>query len=322
MVTSSFYWQAFMSMNERLSLQKISKSSSDEMVKSVPHLFQNIVVTKSNLNYRNRDVVDADLIRLWSCCGDQIRSVDLRGLTQITGECLVFLREQPHLTTISVSDCCNMNGAVMVDHLYLHVTLPKLRNVVLADTSMTKDDLLNLEDRGVTHFDVFACDACLKVSLKQAQCKGPNCQPSTVALCVGCAVDADMTVCSSCEITSCDNCLSSTCHENIQWKRCGRTGCKIASCEFDGCKDIGHCDGCNTDLCKEHGDDDYAEGVKECTQCSGTFCADCCFDTVDFGTYCNDCRDDAEEDARMGGYVPEEEYDYSQCVCTGFCNCH
>lgn len=171
MAASSQFWLDHLHTLEVLRFQIVSKSAS-HWIKTADHLEPLSIIKLPSTQYtakytakynelKDRDVVtDQALSCLWSICGDQIRSIELNFLN-ITGRGLKFLFDRsPHLHTISLTHCRNIDGATLMDNL-LSSTLKSLRSVRLNGISLVENDLQRLCDRGEIRWMFLLANAVL-----------------------------------------------------------------------------------------------------------------------------------------------------------------
>ena len=277
MAASSQFWLDHLHTLEVLRFQIVSKSAS-HWIKTADHLEPLSIITLPSTQHcwsqpyakynalKDRDVVtDQALSCLWSICGDQIRSIELNFLN-ITGRGLKFLFDRsPHLHTISLTHCKNIDGATLMDNL-LSSTLKSLRSVRLNGISLVENDLQRLCDRGVNSMDVFTCQRCSCVSKLQCQCTNILCQPSSRGLCADCS---DTVICIECDASFCTPCML------------GKDWGVAAEYRFAVCKGLNcsssRCPKCTLDTINDPLSSLVFSDIKYCEDCGDDWCESCRF---------------------------------------------
>ena len=312
--TSSF-WLESLTFNEQLRLQIVSKTVS-EFIKEAPFLFHTINILNQREN-QHQLIDDAGLLRVWSLCGDQIRTIHLRGLSNITDRGLSFLNELPHLRTLSVTYCSGVVGMQL--NIYTHATLPMLTDVTVTskdcnevtEFDMTVTDLNRFHEHSVTRMNLFECQSCHKISNIQGQCVMKHCQPSTVALCVDCS---DTIRCcddwvQGCKRYTCQSCLETEEEEKeVEWDYCDVPNCTKRSCE--NCTGISCCDQCGSNFCHQ------CNFVAYCCECEETACSEC-----KITMYCNICEESWCVDCFQNCLCCESCLKTACTACTELCYC-
>ena len=232
-------------------LNTVSHSCQD-MLTHAPHVFQHVHIPNEQYRYENGyyqktkidDMDDAFLQRIWNLCGDQLRTIRLNSLKNITAAGLTMLCSQPHLTELHIVRCDNVDIEDLFQTFFAF-NHPKLKTIKFINnnggpviqtttgllhrtTSLTENHLDTLHDRfGINNFKMFICYECEEVndSDEQCQCVQRGCQPSTRALCNDC-VDEEQTLpfcAGGCEVPACGDC-----QEAQAWKHCDNCGYLIS----------------------------------------------------------------------------------------------
>ncbi len=276
---SSERWLTFLKLKERLRLAIVS-TSCKAMLCHAAHCFQNIDISGRS------DVGDASLQWMLRLAGNQLRSMRLTHLPNISGAGLALLQAQPNLESVIVRSCENVPGASLLDNFFTRFRHRKLTRICFRGSgAMTKPELDAMFEHRLIDVDMFACQVCAKVfpNDSQAQCRGRHCggQPSTLAVCSTCA---DTEKC--CGVTdTCQRYFCTTCADDYEdWAECD--ACGNMACE--DCLAVVFCDDCSGNWCEE------CKLFSCCGDCSACTCEDC-----SFMPSCDDCGEDYCEDCRL-----------------------
>ena len=103
MDTTNVFYLDFLSCEDKLRLLTVSRTTTD-LLNDVPHVFQHVSIARSR--YEKEDGVrDVNLRNIWERAGDQLRTIHLQGLSNVTEFGFIMLQPQPHLIELSIVDC-------------------------------------------------------------------------------------------------------------------------------------------------------------------------------------------------------------------------
>ena len=103
MDTTNAFYLDFLSCEDKLRLLPVSRTAAN-LLNDVPHVFQHVSIARSR-HYEEDDVRDVNLRNIWERAGDQLRTIHVSGLSNVTEFGFIMLQSQPHLIELSIIDC-------------------------------------------------------------------------------------------------------------------------------------------------------------------------------------------------------------------------
>ena len=104
MNTTNAFFLNFLTLKDKIRLLTVSRTTAN-LLNNVPHVFQHVSVIRRRSSTDTDHITDINLRNIWARAGDQLRTIHLQGLSNVTEFGFIMLQSQPHLTELSIIDC-------------------------------------------------------------------------------------------------------------------------------------------------------------------------------------------------------------------------